>query len=388
MQKKRTAIAAFLIMLCLGSVYAWSIFVPELTKTYQLTTAQTQIIFGTIISVFTLTMIGASKLLIKPGPRIIATLSGLLFFVGYLVAFFSKGEFLVIWLGIGLLGGIGTGMGYLVCLSVPVKWYPEKKGLITGLVVAGFGAGAILLTYLTEFLLRRNVDVLEIFLYAGILYGLVITTSAQFITEPIVAVNKKQPNTIAFWKYTAFYQLLFGIFAGTFAGLLVVGNLKPIAQLDKISDYIIPLSISLFAVANFVGRIVWGLLSDRFNNIYLIPTALIAESLAALAFLFFTGYDLLFLVLSIIIGFCFGANFVLFAKDTIFKFGIERYEKVYPFIFLGYGFAGVAGPIVGGQVVDITGSYQVAVVIALILNVLAAITYVFIQHRLDRKSVT
>ncbi len=388
MQKKQTAIASFVIMLCLGSVYAWSIFVPELTQTYNLSTAQTQIIFGTIISVFTLTMIGASRLLNNPGPRAVATFSGLLFFTGYLVAYLSKGEFLVIWLGVGLLGGVGTGLGYLVCLSVPVKWYPEKKGLITGLVVAGFGAGAIVLTYLTEFLLSRDVDVLKIFLYAGILYGLLITLSAQFIKEPAIAVAKKTQQSITFWKYTVFYQLLFGIFAGTFVGLLVVGNLKPIAQLDKISEYIIPLSISMFAVANFIGRIVWGWMSDRIKNIILIPTALVVEALAALTFLYFTGNDMLFLALSALIGFCFGANFVLFARDTINKFGIEYYEKIYPYIFLGYGFAGVAGPFVGGQVYDLTGNYQTAVMISLILSLLAAVVYVVIQIRSEKRLAT
>lgn len=111
MKKKYNIIAPFLIMLCLGSIYAWSIFVPELKDSYNLTTAQTQIIFGTVISVFTLTMIWATRLIHKFGPRVVATVSGLLYFLGYFVAFLSEGNFFVLWLGIGILGGIGTGMG-------------------------------------------------------------------------------------------------------------------------------------------------------------------------------------------------------------------------------------------------------------------------------------
>ncbi|SMO83172.1 hypothetical protein SAMN06265379_10919 [Saccharicrinis carchari] len=94
MEKRYNIIAAFFIMLCLGSIYAWSIFVPELIDTYGLTTAQTQLIFGTVISVFTLTMIGATALMQKLGPRILATISGLLYFIGYFIAFLSEGNFL------------------------------------------------------------------------------------------------------------------------------------------------------------------------------------------------------------------------------------------------------------------------------------------------------
>mgnify|MGYP006281362851 FL=1 len=102
MSRKIHVVLSFLIMLCLGSIYSWSIFVPELINDYGLKASQTQLVFGTVIGVFTITMIFAAKLMKKFGPRLVATLSGLLFGLGYLIAFFSNGSFFTLWVGIGL----------------------------------------------------------------------------------------------------------------------------------------------------------------------------------------------------------------------------------------------------------------------------------------------
>lgn len=365
-------------MLCLGSIYAWSIFVPELKNTYQITTAQTQLIFGTVIAVFTLTMIWTRYITNHFGPKLVASISGILFFVGYLVAFISKGNFFILWFGIGILGG----MGYIVSLSVPVKWYPNKRGGVTGIIVAGFGAGAILLTYLAEYLIKQNVCVLEIFLYIGVMYGAIILLAAQKFNMPHAIDAPKKTMQLNKKHGVYLYQLILGIFAGTFTGLLVIGNLKPIAQLQNVNELIIPLSISLFALANFTGRITWGWLSDKFNNVYLVPLALLLQGCASVMLFFLSTSDMLFMSLVILIGFSFGANFVLFARETIYKFGIESYDKIYPFIFLGYGVAGIVGPFIGGRVFDITGSYHQAVILAFVLSLMASVIFIFIQKGL------
>jgi len=379
MQKQWVIFASFIIMLCLGSIYAWSIFVPELKDSYGLLTAQTQLVFGTVIAVFPITMIWAARASKKYGPRLVATISGICVFLGYAGAYFSQGNFIVILLTIGVLGGIGTGAGYLVALSMPVKWYPERKGLVTGIVVAGFGAGAVILTYLAEFLLLKGVDVLRVFLYTGILYGLVITIMAQFIHEPDNASDKILKNTFKLKGGVWFYQLAVGIFAGTFTGLLVVGNLKPIALVQNISTTTIPLAISVFALANFAGRVTWGALSDKFHLWILIPLALIIQGLASLAMVYLPVSNGLFVAIVFVTGFCFGGNFVLFARDTIRKFGLQQYDRAYPLIFLGYAFAGIVGPLIGGSIYDITGSYLSAVLVALGLSLLAIMLYLVIE---------
>ncbi len=388
MQKKIMLISSFIIMLCLGSIYAWSIFVPELKETYQLTTTQTQLIFGTVIGVFTLTMIWAVRINKKLGPHVVATISGILYFTGYLVAFFSKGNFFILWFGIGILVGMGTGMGYLVSISVPVKWYPNKKGFVTGIVVAGFGAGAIILTYLAAYLIQQSTNVLDVFLFQGIIYGILILLAAQKLKAPLDIPASKKVLPVSKKHAVYLYQLILGVFAGTFTGLLVLGNLKPIAQLQNVNNLFIPLSISLFALADFFGRITWGWLGDRFSNVYLVPAALITQACTSLMLFFIPAADMLFVSLVIIIGFSFGANFALFAKETISKFGIESYENLYPFIFLGYGLAGIAGPFTGGRVFDITGSYLHAVIFAFVLSLIASVIFVFIHKGIGVNKTT
>jgi MFS transporter, OFA family, oxalate/formate antiporter len=380
-QKRINMASSIIIMICLGSIYAWSIFVPELKENYGLTTAQTQIIFGTVIGIFPLTMIWAARINKNLGPHFVATLSGMFFILGYWIAFLSKGDFFLLWTGIGLLGGIGTGMGYLVSLSVPVKWYPDKKGLVTGITVAGFGAGAILLTYVSNHLLSNGMDVLKVFLFAGIFYGVLIILAAQKLREPIHFAKRNPIVQETEKKGLILFQQTFGIFAGTFTGLLIIGNLKPIAMEREIAPQLIPLSISLLAMANLMGRIFWGFLSDKVRNVILVPLALMVQAIASIALVFFPVNSALFMALVLIIGFGFGANFVLFARDTIRKFGTENYEKVYPFIFLGYGFAGITGPLFGGRIYDATGSYVHSLAFSLALSFLASLIFVIVQKK-------
>ena len=388
MSRKIHVVLSFLIMLCLGSIYSWSIFVPELINDYGLKASQTQLVFGTVIGVFTITMIFAAKLMKKFGPRLVATLSGLLFGLGYLIAFFSNGSFFTLWVGIGLFGGIGTGLGYLVSISLPVKWFPEKKGLVTGIASAGFGAGAIVLSFLVELFLQWNIDVLTIFLITGISYGTIITLSARRLAEPeISAEQEHHKKKINFLNDARFYQLFIGIFGGTFTGLLIIGNLKPIGMADNIDEFILVLGIVLFSVANFTGRLVWGWLSDYVNNLILIPLALLFMGISAilLGYLELSGNT--YLILALTTGFSFGANFVLFAKETIHFFSLTHYSRIYPYVLLGYGIAGVFGPTFGGWFYDMTGSYVNSLLFSFILCLLVAVTYILFQKVANRKTL-
>ena len=143
-------IASVVIQICLGGIYAWSELVPALEETVGLSIAQTQIIFGCLFGVFTVSMVLAGKLLYRFGPRVLAGVAGLFFGAGYLVASYSGGSFPLMLLGISLLAGIGTGTGYVCPLTTCMKWFPNHRGLVTGISMAGFGGGAVLLSALAE----------------------------------------------------------------------------------------------------------------------------------------------------------------------------------------------------------------------------------------------
>lgn len=371
-----TVVSSFIIMVSLGGIYAWSVIVPELIRTYHWTAVQSQLIFGVVIAVFPATMILAGKLQERVGPRFQAILSAVFFGSGYLVSSYSNGNFYVILFGIGILAGIGTGFGYLTALTVPVKWFPEKKGLITGIVSAGFGIAAVVLTYLIEHALNDGLDVMEIFRRIGLGYGGMILLFSFFIRKPAAAVASSLVPAGSMIRTRHFLLLVTGIFFGTFAGLLVLGNLNPIGAEQGIEKHTLMIGVSVFAIANFTGRLSWGWISDYVKARTCIPIALLLQAIG----IFLMGYlplsGTLYVALSILIGFGFGSNFVLFAKESASHFGIANLGGIYPFVFLGYALAGILGPLTGGYLYDLTGSFHYASYAAAAMSLVGAVLFI------------
>jgi OFA family oxalate/formate antiporter-like MFS transporter len=372
--KRMNILASFLSMLCLGGIYAWSVFVPSLKTDYGLSGAQTQLIFGIVIAVFALSMIWAGSLEQKIGAKKLAMISALLFFLGYGLSALSAGNFFLILLGIGIFSGIATGFGYLMALTIPVKWFPEKKGFIAGIAAAGFGGGAVVVTLMAESLFSKGYHVLNIFMIIGISFGLILLFMALFYTVPEQSATEV-PLKPGFLKEKKYLILLITLFCGTFSGLMVIGNLKPMGLVHTISEQILAATIVLFSIANFTGRIVWGWLSDFFSNRLLVLIALGSLSVSTFLLGFLPLNSLLFILLALITGFSFGSNFVLFAKETAQHFGVSNVGKVYPWVFLGYGIAGITGPLVGGWLSDIFGNYQYASLAASLISLGGGVTY-------------
>lgn len=355
------------VQLCLGGIYAWSTFVPWLTAEYGLTAAQTQLIFGLLFGSFTGTMVFAGKYLERRGPRGLLFMSGLLFFAGYLVASVSGGSFGVIVLGIGGMAGAATGMGYVCPISTCVKWFPRHKGVVTGVAVAGFGAGAIVLASVGEAMLEAGVSVLTIFRWMGVAYGVIIFLAGLIMRFPEPAATEAiRPRRRAggVWRDVLFWTLGSAMFCGTFAGLMIIGSLSPIAQAQGISPRMAAIGVSTFAVGNGIGRIVWGRVVDVIGRRVIVPSLLtLAAAVAVLIPATFNPW--VFALAACAAGFGFGANFVVHAALTAERFGIHRVGEVYPLIFLAYGVAGITGPVLGGYLRDATGGYGWSITLAL-----------------------
>lgn len=376
---------SFLIMLCLGSVYAWSIFVPELIDNYNYTTTQTQLVFGVLIATFTLTMVVAGKWERKFGPHVVTLLSAVFFSLGYIIAGLSKGNFFFVFIGIGVIAGIGTGFGYLVSITTPVKWFPDKKGLVTGIAAAGFGLGAIVLTWLTKMLLESGSDVLNVFRYIGLGYGAIILFLSILIKDPVIQPFKPIRQFTGIFTSMSFIKLAIGIFCGTFSGLLIIGNLKPIGSQHGIDNSTLLLGISFFSVANFAGRLVWGWASDYLKGKTTIPLALTFLGFCVFLIGYFPLSPFSYLILSASIGFGFGANFVLFARETAHLFGVGNMGFIYPYVFMGYGVAGILGPATGGYFFDLLCIYSYATYIAAIISIAGAI--IFLSNKFENKEL-
>ncbi len=365
--------ASVLIQLALGGVYAWSAFVPSLRADHDLTGWQAGLIFGTTIAVFTVTLLLAGRKLDRIGPRRMATLAGLVYGGGYLFAGYSSGAWPWLWLGIGVLGGVGIGMGYVCPLTTCVRWYPDRKGLVTGIAVAGFGGGAILLAEAVEVLITLGWTPLRIFRLWGWVLAILIVACASVLRFPEgPPPDGPTVRGSALWRDLRFVRLVTGMFGGTFGGLLVIGHLKPMALVAGLSSQTGALAVSAFALGNACGRIGWGMLHDRFGY------RIIPLSMGFLSFSLFglldTGAAWRFMGASMVAGFAFGACFVVFAAEVAATYGVSQVGRIYPKIFLAYGLAGVAGPLLGGGLYDSTGGYLLPIVAAVTVSGLCAVS--------------
>lgn len=364
MKRYLTLISSFIIMLCLGSMFAWSIIARELTQDYGFSLSRTQFVFGLFFTIFPLTMLLAGRLERRTGPRLPALISALLFTGGYLLSSFSGGNYLLILIGMGVMTGAGTGFGYLAALTVPARWFPDRKGLITGLVVAGFGLAAVFFSFFAESLLESGKSVLETLRFIGIVYGAIVALMSFFVYNPVGYGEDKSRVDFKFLKTKQYLRLLTGIFTGTFAGLLIIGSLTAIGAQYEIDKHTLILGVSGFALANSAGRICWGFLSDIIGAGVSILLALVFQAIA----IFFIGHTTLtpftYLLLAALTGFGFGSNFVLFAKESAQIFGLRNFGSIYPYIFLGYSLAGILGPVTGGYLYDMLNNFSVPTSIA------------------------
>lgn len=354
------------VMLCLGGIYAWSIVIPGLQEDYGFSASQTQWIFGSVIATFTTSMLVAHKLVKSIGYKRLLILTGVLFCAGYLLAAFSAGNFWWILVGIGLVSGIATGFGYMISLTSAVQHLPDKKGLVTGIVSAGFGGGSIILTLWGDWILKLGYNVLQLFGLIGLIYGVLIGLMAFLM--PTMAYQSQSVGKEKNASFGMLSVMFMSMLMGTFAGLMVIGNIKLMGH-SSFTGSQLSLAIVLFSAANFGGRLAWGVISDRISNVVLLPTALLIQGIATYWLGNVSVSIHIFYALVLLVGFGFASNFVLLAKDVAHVYGPQNLGRYYPFIFLGYGLAGILGPVSGGYLFDQYHNFVVASNISLLISI-------------------
>jgi len=388
MNRWLVVIGGILIQLCLGAIYAWSAFTKKLELApYEFSRPQTQFIFSLGLATFAIVMAFiAGPWQKKAGPRIVALTGGVVLGLGYVLAGISGTNYLGILLGIGLLGGAGIGLAYVCPIAALVKWFPDKKGMITGLAVAGFGFGALIWVKLTGGFKFGPVDltpgwaglfgadwsVNNVFILYGILFAIFVGLGSLVMvnppsgwlpagwTPPTTGAGasggkdlkvKQIVRTFQFW-------ILFSTFTvGALAGLMVIGIIR-LFGMDTLTANgietakaatICGTAMGLFyALLNGLGRIIWGTVSDKLgrkNSIFLMSTL---QGIMMIAFYFIAGNEWGLYIGAAIIGFNFGGNFALFPAATADLFGSKNVGVNYPWVFMAYGVGGIAGPMLGG----------------------------------------
>ncbi len=388
------AIAAVIMQVCLGSVYAWSVFTKPLMALEPWSLTRVSATFTIAMSCLGIGTVLGGAWQDRVGPRIVSTAAGILYGSGFLIAALATTMHSLwgIYAGYGLFCGLGMGMGYICPVATITKWFPDKRGLMTGAAVMGFGAGALVMSPIAARMIVAA-GVAQTFVTFGIVYLLLIVAAAQFYInpphgwrpegwEPRTAVSKaasKVDYTVSeALKTSRFWLLWLMISLNTSAGISIMSQASPLAQ-QQLSMTAVQASaiVGIISVFNAGGRVFWAWISD------LIGRAQVYFLLFAVQiFLFFILPSLhevtLFSIVVCAIALCYGGGFGVMPSFTADFFGSRYMGGIYGWILLGWGFAAIPSPLLIAHVHDVSGTYEYAIfvigfvmIVALLFPILA-----------------
>jgi MFS family permease len=375
------------VNMALGVLYAWSVFAKQLTEAtanggfgWDKTTASLPYI--TAIGVFALMMIPAGRLQDRFGPRLAATAGALLAGLGLIVAGFSTAQ--NVWpamFGFGLMTGTGMGLGYAAATPAAVKWFPaNKKGLITGIVVSGFGLAPVYIAPLTNTLLAQY-GVGGAFKFLGLGFAVFAGLLAQLIVNPPSVGGAKpvagSPAAADGWtdmtRSPRFFVFWLQYACAATAGLMIIGHLSRIVASQSGGAVTLGfVFVAILAVFNALGRIMAGLISDRIGRAPTIALVCATQAGVMLWFPHLASAGAFFMGAALV-GFNYGACLSLFPSVTADNWGTKNFGLNYGLMFTAWGVGGVFGPLLAGRIADATGSYALAFQIAAAMLAAAAV---------------
>ncbi len=435
---------ALVIQVSLGAVYIWSVFQTPLKAFYQ-DWSETQVTLPAqiVLAAFALAVIFAGRIQDRVGPRVVATAGGIILGAGLILAKFTEafpsGTALLWLIGtFSILGGIGIGAGYVCPIATCVKWFPDKRGLITGLAVAGFGAGAFFFAPLAKALISGGayellgaklftlpeLGVFNTFLVLGVIFLVCVVAGAQLLKNPpagyapagwippqakaaAAGAVKADLSPLEMVRTPAFWLLWVTYFIACSGGLQIIMKASPIWQSVSIQGLIPPIlapdfsriaaagavAVSIIAIFNSTGRILWGIVSDRIGRKATLIIIFLLSGAALLVLDFLTGLPL-FLVCVSVVGLCFGGFLALYPALTADFFGTKNIGANYGVMFTAYGAGGIVGPYLAASMMRVInevpyeaksatgeivqkifaiGDYQLAFIVAGVACVIAAL---------------
>jgi OFA family oxalate/formate antiporter-like MFS transporter len=366
-------ILGILMNLCMGNLYAWSVFRIPLQKLYGWTAAEATVPFQMSIAFFAVAMVLAGRMQDKLGPRTVAMVGGVLVGAGFILSSMMGHTLMGLYISFGVIAGLGIGAAYVTPLAVTIKWWPDKRGLMTGLVVLGFGAGAIIGGIAGPILIAQ-VGVMTTFLIFGILFGSVITFCGALLKNPPPGYKPAgwsppapAPGAkVVKYDYSPgemvgtvqFYLLWLCYFIGSAVGLTLISQASPIGQeMAGLTPVAAGGALTLLAVFNGLGRPGFGWISDavgRKNAVILDFVLLIAAMMLVLPNATTFGTYALGVCM---VGFGFGGFLALMPAFTADFYGTKNLGINYGWVFSAWGAAGVFGPILGLKVRAATGAW-------------------------------
>lgn len=411
------ATACTVLQLCLGTVYAWSYFQPLLVEQFRWSNTDTSWAFSLNICCLGLSAAWGGVNLGRIGPRKLAVAGGILFAAGYALAALALAveSLPLFYLGYGAVSGIGIGLGYVTPMTTVIKWFPDRRGQLTGIVAMGFGLGAFVLSVMLAPVLMRLLagNLTLVFAALGAILGSVAIASAAMLKNPpegylpqgfVAAAQKESQNEgpyaraeqeadlpLSDYLLAGQYAIMwFVFFLNITAGISIISFLSPLYQdiwrLDHptlersvLAGYGATL-IAVSSLFNGLGRIAWGALSERLGRLNTFRV-LFATQLIVFGLLMTEHNPWVFAALVCYVLSCFGGGFAIMPSMVSDVYGTKRMSRLYGVILTAWSAAGVVGPL---MVASIKDSYpDRAVIYAFLLNILVlgvAFTFSFLVN--------
>ncbi len=387
------ALAAMAIHMCIGSVYAWSVYVKPIQSAMGWTLTDVTITFSIAIFFLGLSAALMGKFVEHKGPKAAATLAAVLFGLGTMgsgvaIALESK---TLLYLTYGVLGGAGLGIGYISPVSMLVKWFPDRRGMATGLAIMGFGFASAISGPAIKILIDI-VGISSTFYILGAIYFIIMFAAAQYLANPekgfmperfskaIASGKKKLTEDLVnitrneAVKTARFYGLWIMLFINVTCGIAIISVASPLLQeVIGISALAAASAVGLMGIFNGAGRILWASVSDYLTRPVVFILFFITQ---ILAFYFLTTVTsvLLFTVLVYYIMTCYGGAFASIPAYIGDIFGTKELGAIHGYILTAWALAGLAGPIIIAYVKDSTGSYTNTLYVFVALFAVALIT--------------
>jgi MFS transporter, OFA family, oxalate/formate antiporter len=393
------AIAGVFFQIALGAVYAWSVFRVPLSKQFGWSISEVTLTFTISIFVLGLAAFPGGLWLNRKGPRVVALTAGALYGLGVFLASFSAHRLWWLYLSYGVIGGIGLGLGYIVPVAVLVKWFPDRRGLITGIAVGGFGAGALITAPVATQLIQ-SIGVLHTFAYLGIGYLIVTAIAGWFMQNPPdgwkpegwspTALQASQraghdftlTEALKEWQWWALWLILF---LNTCAGISIISQEAPIFQeLTGVSAVVAGGLVGLASLGNAAGRVFWAWISDLITRR---ATFFVMFVLQVLLFWFLPNIATasLITIVTFVVLMCYGGGFGTMPAFTADYFGPKNVGPIYGLMLTAWGFASAFGPLLIAYMREGSGSYHGA--LHVIAGVMAISTLLPIAMRPPRPSI-
>lgn len=378
-------IGAVLLQLCIGAIYSWSLFNEPLIVKFGWDKTAVVLTYSISIFAFAFSTIFSGRLQDRLGPRIVAAIGGLLY-GGGLALSSTATSIIQLYIYYGLIAGAGVGFVYVCPISTCVKWFPDRKGFITGIAVGAFGLGSLVFKSIIQALIAA-LGVSMTFLTLGTIYFILIEAGAQLLALPSEGhgVSGRSGNmdimnnnfTAAEMLKTKVFYLIWTIYLfGTISGLLVIGHANDIGvNMAGLNPASAANAVSIIALFNAAGRLTWGILYDRlgrrkviFSMFILTASGMIGLSVLTLNFLTF------FLCLATI-AFSFGGFLSVMPTLTGEFYGIANLGANYGFVYQAYGLAAIIGSVTAANI----GEFKSTFILAAVLSLLGAVMTISVK---------